>query len=234
MPVFFVSNFLHNMHIYIFIYNVYISSLFQVGETIECEIKFHCSSLKSEGLLNKKRRLELEAQQNLIKQRDHFLLENEFEKVNINEELLPNNNNSMFSMLSNIPSSSPSVISNLSLSGTPSSSHSLNLPFSFKTQTSKSTEFVDNNDNPTEQQQVILWSCAQIDCHCYIDESKVVLNSLQYNDSNQNKDNESTSFQPNKDRVGISVYSSKPKILFCNVALKPDETRSCKYQTLTL
>lgn len=204
--------------------------VFFVGETIECEIKFHCSSLKSEGLLNKKRRLELEAQQNLIKQRDHFLLENEFEKVNINEELLPNNNNSMFSMLSNIPSSSPSVISNLSLSGTPSSSHSLNLPFSFKTQTSKSTEFVDNNDNPTEQQQVILWSCAQIDCHCYIDESKVVLNSLQYNDSNQNKDNESTSFQPNKDRVGISVYSSKPKILFCNVALKPDETRSFMFK----
>ena len=135
-------------------------------------------------------------------------------------------NNPMFSMLSNIPSSSPSVISNLSLPGTPSSSSSMSFLPSFKT--SKSNEFVDSERD--HEQQVILWSCAQIDCHCYTDESKVVLNSLQYNDSNQNKDNESTSFQPNKDRVGISIYSSKPKILFCNVALKPNESRSCKWQ----
>lgn len=52
------------------------------------------------------------------------------------------------------------------------------------------------------------------------------MSSLQYNNNNDNKDNQ-TSFQPNKDRVGISVFSSKPKILFCNVSLRPNETKSC-------
>lgn len=105
-----------------------------MGETIECEIKFHCTSLKSESLLNKKKRLELESQQNQIKENDRFLLENDFDKIKLEE--IPN---SMFSMFSNIPSSTPSITSNLSLPGTPSSSSSINnfLP-SFKT--SKSHE----------------------------------------------------------------------------------------------
>lgn len=188
--------------------------VFFVGETIECEIKFRCSSLKSESLLNKKKRLELETQQSHIKKNDQFLLENDFEKVNLND--VPN---TMFSMLSNIPSSS-SITSNLSLPGTPSSSSSVN-NFLSAFKSSKSNDNLENN----EEQQVILWSCAQIDCHCYIDESKVILSSLRYNNTNENKDNE-TSFQPNKDRVGISVYSSKPKILFCNLSLRPNESKS--------
>lgn len=190
--------------------------VFFVGETIECEIKFSCSSLKSESLLNKKKRLELEAQQNRIKQADQFLLENDFEKIKIDE--VPN---SMFEMLSNIPSSTPSITSNLSLPGTPSScSSNNNFLSAFKSYKSN-----DNVDSEGKEQQVILWSCAQIDCHCYIDESKVQLNSLRYSSDNENH-NENTSFQPNKDRVGISVFSSKPKILFCNVALRPNETKS--------
>ena len=39
--------------------------VFFVGETIECEIKFHC--LSSNSLLNKTKRLELESQQKEMK-----------------------------------------------------------------------------------------------------------------------------------------------------------------------
>ncbi len=190
-----------------------------VGETIECEIKFRCTSLKPESVLNKKKRSELETQQQQMKQNDCILLENDFEKIRLNE--LPN---SMFSILSNIPSSTPSVTSNNSLPGTPSSisntSSINNFLQGFKP--SKS------NNKLNDEQQVILWCCAQIDCHCYIDETKVVLNSLRYNNVNEDKDNE-TSFQPNKDRMGISVFQSKPKILFCNLVLNPNETKSCEF-----
>ncbi len=189
-----------------------------VGETIECEIKFRCTSLKSESVLNKKKRLELETQQTQLKANDRILLENDFDKINLNE--LPN---SMFSILSNNPSSTASVASNHSLPGTPSSSSNSSSTNSFlhNFRSSKSGDKLD------DEQQVILWCCAQIDCHCYIDETKVVLSSLRYNNSNENKDNE-TSFQPNKDRTGISVFQSKPKILFCNLVLRPNETKSCE------
>lgn len=193
--------------------------VFFVGETIECEIKFSCTSLKSESFLNKKKRLELEAQQNRIKQADQFLLENDFEKIKIEEA-----SNSMFEILSNFPSSTPSIKSNLSLPGTPSScSSNNNFLSAFKS--SKSNDQIETED------QIILWSCAQIDCHCYIDESKVQLNSLRYSSSNENN-NEKTSFQPNKDRFGFSVFSSKPKVLFCNITLRPNETKSFLFKEL--
>ncbi len=86
-------------------------------------------------------------------------------------------------------------------------------------------------------EHIVLWACAQIDCHCHIDESKVMLpkDPLRYNTGDKGVTTDaasvstsSTSFQPNKDRAGISLYSSKPKILFCNLALKPNQTKSCK------
>ena len=132
----------------------------------------------------------------------------------------------MFSLLSSMPSSTLSATSNLSLPTTPSSSSSttFNMP-SFKS----SHSFLQDISCQNSSEQIVLWSCAQIDCHCYIDESKVILNSLRYNTTDDNKANEiqATSFQPNKDRVGTSVYSSKPKILFCNLSLRPGETKSC-------
>jgi hypothetical protein len=85
-----------------------------------------------------------------------------------------------------------------------------------------------NGEIEKPAEQVIAWACAQIDCNCFIDESKVML-PLRYNINNDVKaaDVSTTSFQPNKDRVGISIFSSKPKILFCNLKLRPGEVKSC-------
>lgn len=87
------------------------------------------------------------------------------------------------------------------------------------------------------QECTIAWACVQLDCNCYIDESKVALPKipLRYNIYNESEaaaaassSSANTSFQPNRDRHGLSVYSSKPKILFCNLCLRPNEEKSCK------
>ena len=91
--------------------------------------------------------------------------------------------------------------------------------------------FFPNRDISQEDENfIIVWSCAQIDCNCFIDETRVILpkDPLRYNISEKAGDSSATSFQPNKDRSGISIYSSKPKILFCNLLLRPGEEKSCK------
>jgi RAB6A-GEF complex partner protein 2 len=121
--------------------------------------------------------------------------------------------------------------------------------------------FNNNSNSNSSDNQTILWACAQIDCHCHIDESKVVLskNPLRYNTTTLTNDIEiisavtpqppplataaaaastisqqsttaTTSFQPNKDRLGISIYSSKPKILFCNLNLSSNQTKTFIYK----
>lgn len=86
------------------------------------------------------------------------------------------------------------------------------------------------------QECTIAWACVQLDCNCYIDEAKVALPKipLRYNIFNESEaaaaassSSANTSFQPNRDRHGLSVYSSKPKILFCNLCLRPNEEKSC-------
>jgi hypothetical protein len=159
--------------------------------------------------------------QDEIKGKDKYILENELSDTKVNEIT-----ESMFSMLASIPSAS--ISTNLSLPTTPSSSSSKS---NFKNSQSFYCD-INSSNFGDESEQIIAWSCAQIDCHCYIDESKVILpkDPLKYNTNNENNENEisNTSFQPNKDRMGISVYSSKPKILFCNLKLTPNESKSCK------
>ena len=140
---------------------------------------------------------------------------------------------SMFSMLSKRPSSS----SITSLPGSPSHSptsavNKFKYSQSFSFDPKKAATSGNEAGSEEKFSQTIAWSCAQIDCNCYIDESKVILpkDPVRYSSSGLAKRNShsNTSFQPNKDRIGISVYSSKPKILFCNLTLRPNETNSCK------
>ena len=181
-----------------------------------------------ENIFGKKKRQDLEIQQNEIKEKDKYLLENEIDDTKV-EEITE----SMFAMLSSIPTATSSVSTNMSLPTTPSSTSSRTL--NFKSSQSFYSDFSSPAITGDHAEQIIAWSCAQIDCHCYIDESKVILpkDPLRYNLNNNDKQvNEisATSFQPNKDRIGISVYSSKPKILFCNLALRPNESKSCKIE----
>ena len=88
-----------------------------------------------------------------------------------------------------------------------------------------------------EAESIIAWSCVQLDCNCFIDESKVALPKIPmrynaFNDTDSASSN--TSFQPNRDRQGLSVYSSKPKILFCNLCLRPNEEKTCIITTMLL
>ncbi len=179
-----------------------------------------------DNIFGKKKRYDLETKQNEIKEKDKFLLDNEIDDTKV-EEITE----SMFAMLSSLSTATSSVSTNMSLPTTPSSTSSRIL--NFKSSQPFYSDFSSSAIPADYAEQIIAWSCAQIDCHCYIDDSKVILpkDPLRYNLNNNDKQvNEisNTSFQPNKDRIGISVYSSKPKILFCNLALRPNESKSCK------
>lgn len=78
--------------------------------------------------------------------------------------------------------------------------------------------------------EVLAWACAQISCQCYINETKVILpkSRAQYQKDIENIE-KGTSFMPNKGENGIIIYSSKPKILFCDLKLEPNVSKSCNF-----
>jgi hypothetical protein len=223
--------------------------VFFVGEQIECEIKFTFIPNSKEKLYAgtaKKTRQELELQQKELKQKDNYILDHSFDCENHNNNVKMNEiTESMFSMLSNYQSQVSSQ--NSSVASTPltvpNSILYKNINYAKSFQSFLTTNYSNINNKPEisyseasltdDMNHIVAWACAQIDCNCYIDESKVILpkDPLRYGNSEQQKLNSAndvaTSFQPNKDRMGISVYSSKPKILFCNLLLRQNETRSC-------
>lgn len=211
------------------------SPVFFVGETIECEIRFRCVDVnnKTGKAINTTRRLNSPSDLTSNK-----LLDDSTKMAEISD--------SMFAVLASYPSqTSLSTLSTTSsVATTPSSD--INFPLG-KINSTKSFSLLQNVNDDGKQTNnvvewstasfdpdyVIAWACVQIDCNCHIDESRVILpkNPLRYNvytDNKPSNEMSNTSFQPNKDRPGISVYSSKPKILFCNLVLRPNETRSCK------
>jgi hypothetical protein len=179
-----------------------------VGETIECEIKFKYTNEKTS--IKKKTNSE---SQLVVKEKNDFSFNNISDRLQINEI-----NESMFSILS-------------------SNAYDEYFQFSSRSRLheNKSDTFLIANGNNISNADLdnsdcaqIAWACVQIDCHCFIDESKVILPKDPLRFSDKTNEISNTSFQPNKDRVGISIYSSKPKILFCNLLLKPNQTKSCK------
>ena len=234
--------------------------VFFVGETVECEIKFRCVAANKDKFVGgKQQRQELEQQQQEMKEKDRYLSLDTgtvVDSAKMNEI-----SESMFSILSSAayqqqmsqvssPTSSvPSTPGSFFYKTTNNQSKSSFQSFVHDDRTSSSSAKssdtqtnVDDCDLDYDPNYVIAWACAQIDCNCYIDETKVILpkDPLRYGNVNSGgnpaenangKSNEAsnTSFQPNKDRVGISVYSSKPKILFCNLFLKPNDARSCSH-----
>jgi hypothetical protein len=193
--------------------------VFFVGETIECKINFKHVVTNKIKVTNK---INQEVEQEIkINKKESILSQNTL----IDNKKHDEKNETMFSMFLSRPKTEKNFLKQ------PNSSSS-----------SKSFQSFINDDNSISSQDtlsfdlesipIIAWSCAQIDCNCYIDESRVMLpkDPLRYGINNDIKksDVSSTSFQPNKDRVGISVYSSKPKIIFCNLVIKPGESKSCK------
>ena len=88
----------------------------------------------------------------------------------------------------------------------------------------------DNKNSKSQKNkiEVLAWACAQISCQCYINEKKVILPKLRAHYQKEIENIEKgTSFMPNKGENGIIIYSSKPKILFCDLKLEPNISKSC-------
>ncbi|XP_029839022.2 RAB6A-GEF complex partner protein 2-like isoform X1 [Ixodes scapularis] len=77
----------------------------------------------------------------------------------------------------------------------------------------------------------LAWASAQIHCHCSVDEAKVHFpkSPSQEQMATGSKD---TSFIPcrGEGEKGYVVFSSKPKILFCDLRLLPGESKSFVYR----
>jgi hypothetical protein len=102
--------------------------------------------------------------------------------------------------------------------------------------TSSTANKVSNkNNNKKETLKTLAWACAQISCQCYINDTKIILpkSRAQYQKDIENIER-GTSFMPNKGENGIIIYSSKPKILFCDLKLELNVSKSCKIINLTV
>ncbi|RWS09648.1 RAB6A-GEF complex partner protein 2-like protein [Dinothrombium tinctorium] len=86
----------------------------------------------------------------------------------------------------------------------------------------------DGGHSPPE---VLAWSGVQIHCQCTVDETRVVAaRSSVAREQQTALSSTETSFQPFKGERGKVVFSTKPKILFCDLNLMPNESKSYLYQ----
>lgn len=88
-----------------------------------------------------------------------------------------------------------------------------------------------NENSIKRMPENIAWASAQIHCHCSVDETRVRFpkSPSQEQMATGSKD---TSFIPcrGEGEKGYVVFSSKPKILFCDLRLLPDESKSFIYK----
>ena len=86
------------------------------------------------------------------------------------------------------------------------------------------------NDNIfSEGPDSLSWSSVQIHCQCTVSESRVYLvRSHQLSTEEVSTTACDTSFVPSKGERGMTVLSTKPKILFCDMRLDPGESKTCK------
>lgn len=78
---------------------------------------------------------------------------------------------------------------------------------------------------------MLAWAGVQIHCHCVLDETKVNFVPLTSTEHEQISISSSdTSFHPSQGERGHLVFSTKPKILFCDLKLMPNEGKTFVYQ----
>lgn len=80
--------------------------------------------------------------------------------------------------------------------------------------------------------EILCWAVVQIHCYCTIDETRVLYNEVESLQSSSVISSTDTSFNPClglKGEKGRVLYSSKPKILFCDLNLRPEEMRAFAY-----
>ncbi len=157
--------------------------VFFVGETIECKIKFKWLSSNKSKIMSKTNRQELEQQQVELKEKDRYIIESQESENSTQNEM----NESMFSVFSNHQSQTSS--SNSSVASTPVTNNNIFFNKNNLNSSKSFQSFVNHDDEKSsnlhnagritfldlDSNHIIAWSCAQIDCNCYIDESKVIL-----------------------------------------------------------
>lgn len=91
----------------------------------------------------------------------------------------------------------------------------------------------DENSVSRRLPENLAWASAQIHCHCSVDESKVRFPKSPSQEQMATGSTD-TSFIPCRGEKGYVVFSSKPKILFCDLRLLPGESKSCACRACAL
>lgn len=90
--------------------------------------------------------------------------------------------------------------------------------------------FCNISENPSDV-DCLAWSSVQIICQCSVSESRVHLpKSQQLSTEEVSTTACDTSFVPNKGERGMTVLSTKPRILFCDLKLGAGESKSYMYE----
>lgn len=88
-----------------------------------------------------------------------------------------------------------------------------------------------NTNQLQEGPDSLSWSSVQIHCQCTVSESRVYLvRSHQLSTEEVSTTACDTSFVPSKGERGMTVLSTKPKILFCDMRLDPGESKTYTYK----
>lgn len=86
--------------------------------------------------------------------------------------------------------------------------------------------------NVGDEVERLAWSGVQIYCHSALDETKVATNSKgnEISEEEAALSSKETSFHPCKGEKGRLVFSTKPKILLCDLTLHPNEIKTFLYE----
>jgi len=102
-------------------------------------------------------------------------------------------------------------------------------PHDFKVHSSESWS-KNKNIEIKNKSSTLAYGSAQITCHCDTNDRKIILPVLKFHRSQSEAMRNSTSFMPVSDSRGHCLYSTDASILFCDLKLKPGESKKFVYK----
>ncbi|XP_002740566.1 RAB6A-GEF complex partner protein 2-like [Saccoglossus kowalevskii] len=79
----------------------------------------------------------------------------------------------------------------------------------------------------TSKPDTLTWASAQLSCQCNVSESRVIQPPRR---TDLSQSGNTTSFVPARGERGVTVVSTHPRILFCNLTLSPGESKTFIYR----
>ena len=86
--------------------------------------------------------------------------------------------------------------------------------------------FIDGNVISRDGSEILAWASAQIVCICSVNPHKVIDSAFGTNTNHVSLT--STSLSPSRGEHGRIIFSTKPKILVCDLSLAPAQSFDCK------